>query len=75
MNSEKKDTITTQEDILRSNRNILSEHFDCARLGRQKGTICSEPCGTITSQISFRLKQPSINVIIRRIKKERFRRG
>ncbi len=29
----------------------------------------------LPSQISFRLKQPNINVIIKRIKKERFRRG
>jgi homoserine kinase type II len=36
MNSEQKDTITTQEDILRSNRNILSEHYDIGQLVRQE---------------------------------------
>jgi len=36
MNSEKKDTITTQEDILRNNRNILSEHYDIGQLVRQE---------------------------------------
>jgi homoserine kinase type II len=36
MNSEKKDTITTQEDILRSNRNILSEHYGIGQLVRQE---------------------------------------
>jgi hypothetical protein len=45
------------------------------RLGRRNRAICSTPCGTITSQISFRLKQPNINIIIKRINKERFRRG
>ena len=40
MNTEKKDTITIQEDILRSNRNILSEHYDIGQLVRQE-RICS----------------------------------
>jgi len=35
MNSEKIDTTTTQEDILRSNRNVLSEHYDIGQLLRQ----------------------------------------
>ena len=36
MNTEKKDTIATQADILRSNRNILSEHYDIGQLVRQE---------------------------------------
>ena len=35
MITDKKDIITTQEDILRSNRNILSEHYDIGQLVRQ----------------------------------------
>lgn len=54
---------------------VHTEKLTTMRRGQQKGAICSKPCGTITSQISFRLKQPNINVIIKRIKKERFRRG
>jgi hypothetical protein len=54
---------------------VHTEKSTTIRLGQQNGAICSKPCGTITSQISFRLKQPNINVIIKRIKKERFRRG
>ena len=36
MNTEKKDIITNHEDILRSNRNILSEHYDIGQLVRQE---------------------------------------
>ena len=36
MITDKKDSITTQEDVLRSNRNILSEHYDIGRLVRQE---------------------------------------
>ena len=36
MNSGKKDTVKSQEDILKSNRNILSEHYDIGQLIRQE---------------------------------------
>jgi hypothetical protein len=36
MNTEKINIIATQEDILRSNRNILSEHYDIGQLVRQE---------------------------------------
>ena len=36
MNTEKKDTIATHADILRNNRNILSEHYDIGQLVRQE---------------------------------------
>ncbi|NOQ18905.1 MAG: phosphotransferase [Desulfobacterales bacterium] len=36
MNSEEKNTFTTQEDVFRSNRHILSEHYDIGLLVRQE---------------------------------------
>ncbi len=36
MNTKNKDIIITQEDVLRSNRNILSEHYDVGQLVRQE---------------------------------------